>query len=102
MNVPANYKGIIFLEKRKPLNEDADRTFTGHTIFDSFTYWNYDRIPSVNDPLQKAFGFIEIAETIHSPANPTEFEAYANAQQQKQNCPKQPDETETIASSSIE
>lgn len=84
MNVPPNYKGIIFQEKRKPLNEDTDRTFTGHTMFNSFTYWNYDRIPSVNDPLQKAFGFIEIAETLHTPADPKELETYVKS---LQNCP---------------
>lgn len=81
MNVPPNYKGIVLNEKRKPLNEDEDRKFTSSTVFNEFTYWNYDKIPSVNDPLRKAYDWIDIAETLHAPVDIDEFNAYIQSQE---------------------
>lgn len=64
MNVPTNYKGIIFDETNKPLSEDADRSLREISSFKNFTYWNYDRIPSKNDALTKAYNWLDICDEV--------------------------------------
>jgi ribonuclease H2 subunit C len=69
--VPANYTGIVCQEKKKPLSEDTDREFKAMHLFDSFTNWNYDRIPSKFDPLHKAMDWLDISNNL---GEPIEFE----------------------------
>lgn len=68
--VPESYQGIIFQETQRPLSETDDRTFKVSGIFDEFTYWNYDKVPSDNDKLKQALQWNEFAATIHKPIDP--------------------------------
>ncbi|XP_011348158.1 ribonuclease H2 subunit C isoform X1 [Ooceraea biroi] len=65
--IPAEYKGITFIENKKADTENKDRHLYNTGTFSQFTYWNYDRIPSKNDALAAALDWIDIAEALHSP-----------------------------------
>ncbi|KAI4499099.1 hypothetical protein M0802_005682 [Mischocyttarus mexicanus] len=66
IQIPKDYKGIIFFEHKKPAFEDIKRNLYSNSFFSEFTYWNYDKIPSKNDALAKALDWIDIAEALHS------------------------------------
>ncbi|KAG8039274.1 hypothetical protein G9C98_003581 [Cotesia typhae] len=64
--VPEGYKGIVFFEKKKPVNPDLKRTFNSTESFTEFTYWNWDKLPSKNDAFDAALDWVDIAEALHS------------------------------------
>ncbi|XP_058116038.1 ribonuclease H2 subunit C [Anopheles ziemanni] len=64
--LPEGYTGVILQETKKPLSSDEDRTLTFGGAFREFTYWNYDRNPSRNDPFEKALNWLQLAEVLHS------------------------------------
>ncbi|XP_049294592.1 ribonuclease H2 subunit C [Anopheles funestus] len=70
--LPEGYTGVMLQETKKPLSAEDDRTLTFAGAFREFTYWNYDRIPSRNDPLAKALTWLPMAEVLHGEAD--EFE----------------------------
>ena len=51
-------------EPRKCFSEDAEREFHVTSTFKEFTHWNLDRNPSVNDKIQQAFQYIDIANMV--------------------------------------
>ncbi|XP_035903631.1 ribonuclease H2 subunit C [Anopheles stephensi] len=63
------YTGVMFQETKKPLSADDDRTLTFAGAFRDFTYWNYDRNPSRNDPLAKALTWLQLSEVLHDDAD---------------------------------
>ncbi|XP_058465990.1 ribonuclease H2 subunit C [Malaya genurostris] len=67
INLPIGYSGLIFQETQKPLSSEEDRNFSFGGAFKRFTYWNYDKIPSKNDPFVKALDWMELAEALHEP-----------------------------------
>lgn len=66
-DLPDGYSGIILQETQKPLSSDEDRKFTFGGAFKQFTYWNYDKIPSSNDPFVKALDWIKLSQVLHEP-----------------------------------
>uniref|UniRef100_A0A182IRE6 Uncharacterized protein n=1 Tax=Anopheles atroparvus TaxID=41427 RepID=A0A182IRE6_ANOAO len=64
--LPEGYTGVIFQETKKPLSSEDDRTLTFGGAFREFTYWNYDRNPTRNDPYEKALNWLQLAEVLHS------------------------------------
>lgn len=66
-SLPEGFSGIIFQETQKPLSADEERNFSFAGAFKQFTYWNYDKIPSKNDPLEKALDWIELSHMLHDP-----------------------------------
>ncbi|XP_053684804.1 uncharacterized protein LOC128734566 [Sabethes cyaneus] len=66
-DLPDGYSGVILQETQKPLSSDDDRKFTFGGAFKQFTYWNYDKTPSRNDPLVKALDWIKVSEVLHEP-----------------------------------
>lgn len=64
-SLPAGYTGVMLQETKKPLSDEDDRTLTFAGAFRDFTYWNYDRQPSRNDPMAKALGWLQLAEVLH-------------------------------------
>lgn len=62
--VPESYRGIVFQEDQRPLDENAERTFKPSGVFDEFIYWNYDKLPSHNDKLKQALAWNEYAKTV--------------------------------------
>ncbi|CAK1592581.1 unnamed protein product [Parnassius mnemosyne] len=65
MSLPDGYRAILVTEAKKPLADDADRRFQVAGGFKEFVYWNWDKKPSKNDNIVKAFDWIDIAEAIH-------------------------------------
>lgn len=63
-SVPEGYQGVIFNENKKPLNEEAERNLKATGTFKSFTYWNYDKIPSRNDALAKVVDWMDISDVV--------------------------------------
>lgn len=64
ITIPSGYKGVTFLERKKPEVENVERNLYSTGTFSSFTYWNYDKLPSKNDALAAAFDWIDIAEAV--------------------------------------
>lgn len=64
LKVPEGYKGIVVQETRKPLDEQADRTLRIKGTFEEFTYWNYDKIPSLSDGYKQALQILNLAEVV--------------------------------------
>uniref|UniRef100_A0A182HG17 Uncharacterized protein n=2 Tax=Anopheles arabiensis TaxID=7173 RepID=A0A182HG17_ANOAR len=64
-SLPAGYTGVMLQETKKPLSDEDDRTLTFAGAFRDYTYWNYDRQPSRNDPMAKALGWLQLAEVLH-------------------------------------
>lgn len=62
--VPSEYRGVVFREDQRPLDENVDRTFKVDGIFDEFTYWNYDKLPSNNDKLKQALDWNTFAQAV--------------------------------------
>ncbi|PSN50087.1 Copine-8 [Blattella germanica] len=62
IQLPEGYRGIIVHETMKPLNEEAERNVHVTHSFKSFTYWNWDKVPSKNDAFLSALDWIEISE----------------------------------------
>lgn len=69
VKVPANYKGVMFIENKKADTENNNRNLYSTNAFSQFTYWNYDRIPSKNDAVAAALDWIDIAEAVSNFTN---------------------------------
>lgn len=67
MDVPAGYQGMVYVERKRPLNDDTERVFQPKNSFNNFTYWNYDKNPSRNDAFTQALQWLEISEVLHAP-----------------------------------
>ncbi|KAF2882573.1 hypothetical protein ILUMI_23590 [Ignelater luminosus] len=68
IDIPDGYKGVILHERIKPVTDKDDRNFYVINEFNSFMYWNWDKVPSKNDPiLQTIDDWFDIAEALHSP-----------------------------------
>ncbi|KAJ8679245.1 hypothetical protein QAD02_015032 [Eretmocerus hayati] len=65
ISIPKGYKGVTFTEYKKPEAEEERHIYANGT-FQELTYWNYDKLPSKNDPFIAAFDWIDIAEALHS------------------------------------
>lgn len=64
LEVPKGYKGLVLQETRRPLDEEADRTLRIKGHFKDFTYWNYDKIPSLSDGYKQALQILDLAEVV--------------------------------------
>lgn len=62
--VPASHRGLVFQENDRPLDENTERTFKVSGMFDEFTYWNYDKLPSDNDKLKQALVWNDFANAV--------------------------------------
>ncbi|CAK9826130.1 Ribonuclease H2 subunit C [Anthophora retusa] len=66
VTIPSKYKGITFVERKKPEVENIERNLYSTGTFSHFTYWNYDKLPSKNDAVAATMDWIDIAEALHS------------------------------------
>jgi hypothetical protein len=64
ISLPKGYKGIVAQETVKPMTEGAERNIHVMHTFTSFTYWNWDKPPSLNDALLSALDWIDISEVV--------------------------------------
>lgn len=67
LTLPDGWLGVVYGERKRPLNDDTDRVFQQKTTFDQFTYWNYDKNPSRNDAFAQAQQWLEISDVLHAP-----------------------------------
>lgn len=63
-DVPSPFQGVVYQEMNRPMDENADRTFKVNGVFNSFTYWNYNREPSANDQLRQALQWTDFANVV--------------------------------------
>ncbi|XP_033253691.1 uncharacterized protein LOC117193068 [Drosophila miranda] len=73
MKVPEGYKGLVLQETEKPLSESADRQLRLTGVFDEFTYWNYDKVPSNGDPFRQAMLMADMAKALSEPISDLEI-----------------------------
>lgn len=55
---------MMFTERKKADTENKERNLYCTGTFSQFTYWNYDRIPSKNDPLAAALDWVDLAKAV--------------------------------------
>ncbi|KRT84246.1 hypothetical protein AMK59_1010 [Oryctes borbonicus] len=67
IQIPEGYKGAILQESIRPDNDTDDRKFYIVDVFNSFTYWNWNKTPGASDKMAKALDWIDIAEALHAP-----------------------------------
>lgn len=61
--LPEGYVGYVLNEVKVPLKNEDDRFIVDGT-FEEFTYWNWNTKPSSNDPIRRAFEWLDIAEAV--------------------------------------
>ncbi|CAB3375843.1 Hypothetical predicted protein [Cloeon dipterum] len=61
IKLPEKFQGL-FVTKSQSASEKAFVTST----FESFTAWNYDKLPSKNDVAQKVWDWISVSEVLHA------------------------------------
>ncbi|KAH8277979.1 hypothetical protein KR018_012201 [Drosophila ironensis] len=64
LKVPEGFKGLVLQETERPLSESADRQLRLTGVFDAFTYWNYDKVPSNGDAYRQAILMADVAEAV--------------------------------------
>ena len=74
--IPKPYKGFVLQESQTRLDEDSERHFKTAGTFESFTYWNYDKVPSNGDALKQTLQFIPIANELARPVAIEEIEDF--------------------------
>jgi len=62
--LPNGYRIIVAQETVKPVTEGAERNIHVMHTFKSFTYWNWDKPPSLNDALISALDWIDVSEAV--------------------------------------
>merc|ERR1712150_76357 len=67
IQVPSGYRGLIVNEPHARATEDENRQMVVTHTFDKFIHWNLDKQPSEDDPVQRAFQWMDISEAIHRP-----------------------------------
>lgn len=67
--MPETHRGVVFQETNRPLDENSDRTFKVKGVFNEFTYWNYDKMPSNDDKLKLALQWNTFANAVNKVCN---------------------------------
>lgn len=67
IELPEEYVGLMLHETIRPTREKDERKFYVVGEFSEITYWNWDKVPSSNDPFAQALQWIDVAEVLHSP-----------------------------------
>ncbi|BFZ12251.1 hypothetical protein BsWGS_15290 [Bradybaena similaris] len=69
VTLPNGYTGVVLKEPHKRSTEDEDRTLTATHKFESFTYWNLDKLTTPDDLIQKALQWVDISCALHQPVS---------------------------------
>ncbi|XP_017124333.1 uncharacterized protein LOC108144180 [Drosophila elegans] len=75
LKVPEGYRGLVIQETEKPINESSDRQLRLTGVFEDFTYWNYDKVPSNGDAYRQALLLADVAEALSKPISEADLEA---------------------------
>ncbi|KAI8039812.1 hypothetical protein M5D96_007236 [Drosophila gunungcola] len=73
--VPEGYRGLVIQETEKPINESSDRQLRLTGVFEEFTYWNYDKVPSNGDTYRQALLLADVADALSKPISEQDLEA---------------------------
>nr|CAG4637489.1 EOG090X0IC1 [Ceriodaphnia reticulata] len=63
--IPQGFKGITVSEIKKPLTDVEERNLFVNKTFSSFTYWNWDYLPTTNDSIPQCMDWLALSQTIH-------------------------------------
>ncbi|XP_016994606.2 ribonuclease H2 subunit C [Drosophila takahashii] len=75
LKVPEGYRGVVLQETEKPISEASDRQLRLTGVFEEFTYWNYDKVPSNGDAYRQALLQAEVAQALSQPISEEDLEA---------------------------
>lgn len=64
LKVPEGYCGLVLQETEKPISDTSDRKLRLTGVFQDFTYWNYDKVPSNGDPYRQALPLPDVARAV--------------------------------------
>ncbi|XP_062855978.1 ribonuclease H2 subunit C [Trichomycterus rosablanca] len=67
VQLPQGYKGLVLTEVQRPLSDQEDRVVKVSSVFDQFTYWNLEILPTSDDKIVMAMAWSKLAEVIHAP-----------------------------------
>lgn len=59
-----NFTGLIISETKISLTEIDKKPMVVNSIFKQMNYWNWDYIPSSNDPVPQAMGWLSLSEVV--------------------------------------
>ncbi len=62
--IPEGFKGIVVSEMKKPLTDVEERNLFVNKTFSSFTYWNWDYLPTTNDPMAQSVDWLAISQIV--------------------------------------
>ncbi|XP_020799709.1 uncharacterized protein LOC110177354 [Drosophila serrata] len=75
LKVPEGFQGLVLQETDKPLSESSDRQLRLTGVFEEFTYWNYDKVPSNGDAFRQALVMADVAQALSQPISEQALEA---------------------------
>ncbi|KAH8257979.1 hypothetical protein KR038_003615 [Drosophila bunnanda] len=75
LKVPDGFQGLVLQETNKPLSESSDRQLRLTGVFEEFTYWNYDKVPSNGDAYRQALIMADVAQALSNPISEQDLEA---------------------------
>ncbi|KAG0712120.1 Ribonuclease H2 subunit C [Chionoecetes opilio] len=68
MKAPDGYTGLVLKEAQRSVGQGDQQVMKGVALFDSFTFWNYDRQPSRSDKFQQSLDWLEVASVVSGSA----------------------------------
>ncbi|KAH8285206.1 hypothetical protein KR054_006183 [Drosophila jambulina] len=74
LKVPEGFQGLVLQETEKPLSESSDRQLRLTGVFEEFTYWNYDKVPSNGDAYRQALVMADVAQALSQPISEQDLE----------------------------
>ncbi|XP_017050003.1 uncharacterized protein LOC108094073 [Drosophila ficusphila] len=74
LKVPEGYRGLVLQETEKPISESYDRQLRLTGVFDEFTYWNYDKVPSNSDAYRQALLLVDVTKALSKPISEQDLE----------------------------
>ncbi|EDV54943.1 uncharacterized protein Dere_GG21037 [Drosophila erecta] len=75
LKVPEGYRGLVLQETEKPISYSSDRQLRLTGVFQDFTFWNYDKVPSNGDPYRQALFQADVAQALAQPITEDDLEA---------------------------
>ncbi|GAQ87367.1 ribonuclease H2 subunit C [Klebsormidium nitens] len=73
VDIPAGYQGLVLA--KRPLDAshekegEAIQEWTAEATFSALSYWKHDTTPSSADGVRRCFGWLQLADLIHSPVD---------------------------------
>ncbi|XP_016976450.1 uncharacterized protein LOC108042619 [Drosophila rhopaloa] len=75
LKVPEQYRGLVLQETEKSINKSIDRQLRLTGVFEEFTYWNYDKVPSNGDAYRQALLMADVGQALTQHISEQDLEA---------------------------